>query len=256
MAYFALVILPHEWVGVNITRVFSGMTRDHYNLIVLAIFIAVALALGVIVYKNLIAHPSRHLLLGYLIFTSLCIVAVSRYLFVINIECVHYIQYGIGAILIFSLLEHYFVALFITFFIGVLDEGYQYFYLSPDRTNYYDFNDIITNLLGAAVGLLLLKTYQIRQKSTSWKIMMGGFVFPLVLFTSLFIGMIQTNRLAIYPTDVPYVLVKKVQDGIWTTVPPDVTFHVVQPLEGLAAIIGLFAIYYFCFRDRITMQSD
>lgn len=248
--YFALVILPHEWIGVNINKAFSVMSRDQYNQIILTLFCSILIGLFIVLYKRLMAHPNKVKLLGFFAFTIACIIIVSKYLFVINIECVHYIQYAIGAILLFALLEHYFVSLFIAFIIGVFDEGYQYFYLSPHRTDYFDINDIITNLLGAAFGLLILKTFGIPQSKNNKKMMKRGFLLPFIVISSSLIFLLQTNVLSVFPSADRFMLVRKLQTGFWTTVPPKVSFHVVQPLEGLVIIVFLFAVYFYCFSPK------
>jgi len=150
-------------------------------------------------------------------------------LFVINIESVHYVQYAIGAILIFSLVEHYFVALFLAFLVGVFDEAYQYFYLAPEGTAYYDFNDIITNLLGAAFGLLILRTLKINEKQYQKSIFKIGFLYPLIGISLLLMTLLQTNLLSVYPSSKKYMLIKKSGDsenfetgfGIWNDDGPD-----------------------------------
>lgn len=245
--YFALVILPHEWVGVNINKAFSVMSRDQYNQIILILFCSILIGLFIVLYKRLMAHPNKLKLLCFFAFTIACIIIVSKYLFVINIECVHYIQYAIGAILLFALLEHYFVALFTAFIIGLFDEAYQYFYLSPHRTDYYDINDIITNLLGAAFGLLILKTVGIPQCKNNKKMMKRGFLLPFIGISSSLIFLLKTNVLSVFPSADTFMLVRKLQTGFLTTVPPEVTFHIVQLLEGLVIIVLLFLVYYYRF---------
>lgn len=246
--YYALVILPHEWVGVNVNALFKSMPRTSYDLIVLTIsLVGLFFVLGVF-SKELIRHPERKKLLLYFGLTLLLIFLVNSYLFVINIESVHYLQYAVGAILLFGLIGHYYVVLFVATLIAILDEGYQYFYLSPHRTDYFDINDIITDFLGAAFGLLLLKTLSVEGWGSESKKMQRGFWIPLVLALVSFIVLLQTKLLSVYPSNEKFMLVRKVQEGFWTTVHPNVTFHVVAPVEGAIIICGLFVTYYFCFR--------
>lgn len=253
--YFLVVILPHEWVGLKINKAFSGMSRDQYNLIILILFSFILLSLLVFLFKKISNHPLRNQLILCFGFTIVSMCLVNNFLFVINIENVHYVQYAVGAILIFSLIEHYFATLFLACLVGVFDEAYQYFYLAPERTDYYDFNDVITNLLGAAMGLLILRTLRFPETENRKNTLVKAFVIPLLAFIILVVGMLMTKILSVYPADDKFTLVRKIQEGFWTTVPPKVRFHVLDPLEGLLIISAMFLIYYFCFRSKIARTN-
>lgn len=250
LVYYSLVIFPHEWVGVNVNALFSSMPRSSYDLIIL-ISSTVILALVVLMlWKKIWGHPEKNKLLLYFGLTLFFIFLVNSFLFVINIESVHYLQYAVGAILLFGLIGNYYVVLFIAVLIAIFDEGYQYFYLSPHRTDYFDINDIITDFLGAAFGLLLLKSLSVKEWGSSSNKMRLGFFVPLIVFIVGFLIALKSNLLSIYPSEEKFMLVRKIQEGFWTTVPPKVTFHVVGPMEGLLIIIFLFVLYYFCFRSK------
>jgi|TARA_B110000046_G_C13005940_1_gene404442 hypothetical protein len=250
LVYFALVIFPHEWVGVNINALFSSMPRSTYNLIILICFLCVLFGIGFFISKKLLVHPERNLLMYYLALTLALIYIVNSTLFVVNIESVHYIQYGVGAILLFGLIRQYYVVLFIAFLISLFDEGYQYFYLSPQRTDYFDINDIITDFLGTAFGLIILRIYSLKSCGDSnLKFKWRGMLLLIVGIVSL-LAAIRSDFLSVFPSQDNYMLVRKMQEGFWTTVNPNVTFHVVGPIEGLLILFFLFFIYYFCFRVK------
>lgn len=255
LSYYLLVILPHEWVGLTINKAFSGISRDQYNLIILVCFSALLLLMIVLLSKRLLHHPNRNKLFFFFVCTIMAMVFVNTYLFVINIESVHYVQYAIGAILIFGLLGNYFSSLFWATMIGIIDESYQYFYLAPERTDYFDFNDVITNFLGAAFGLLILKTFQLKEKRQGWSYFKKSVLWPLVFFVIFVLISLSSDLLSVFPSSDKFMLVRKMQEGFWTTVPPEVTFHVVQPLEGLLMISGLFLFYYFCFATKIVRKN-
>ena len=249
MLYFSVVIFPHEWVGVNINAAFSSMPRGSYDLIILILCLILLLFLALFFRKKLLVHPQKKGLLLYFGLTLFFIFLVNSFLFVINIESVHYVQYGIGAILLFGLIGHYYSVLFIAFLVAIFDEGYQYFYLSPHRTDYFDMNDIITDFLGAAFGLLLLKTLSVKEWGNGERKMKNGFYIPLIIFVLAVMISLSTTLLSIFPSNDKFMLVRNLQDGFWTTVPPEVTFHVTGPIEGTLILIGLFIVYYVPFRS-------
>ncbi len=219
IVYFLLVILPHEWVGIQISALFSSFTRSSYDLIILSISLLILFLVGLTFWKKIMQHKERTMLLFYFGLTLFFIVLVNNFLFVANIEIVHYVQYAIGAILLFTLLGNYFAVLFVAFLISLFDEGYQYFYLTPENTNYFDFNDIITDFLGTVFGLLLLKTLSVKEWGNRKNKMKWGLFVPFFIFILSFTSLVQTSYLSIFPSDDKFNIVKKIEDGFWTTVP-------------------------------------
>ena len=248
IVYFALVIFPHEWVGVNVNALFKSMPRSSYDLIILVASLFLLILVLFFFGRKLVNHPERNKLVGYFGLTLLLIFFVNTFLFVVNIESVHYLQYGIGVILLFGIIGNYYVSLFVAFLVSIFDEGYQYFYLSPHRTDYFDINDIITDFLGAAFGLLLLKTLSIQEWGDTKRKMQLGLILPFLIFAISLLIALKSSLLSIFPSEQKYMLVRKMQEGFWTTVPPEVTFHVVGPGEGLIILSFLFILYYFCFK--------
>jgi len=255
IVYYALVIFPHEWVGVNVNKLFGKMPRSTYDLIILFASSVILVLVFSLFRKKLWTHPDRKVLISYFILTLILIFLTNSFLFVINIESVHYLQYAVGAILLFGIIGHYFGTLFVAFLIALFDEGYQYFYLSPHRTDYFDINDIITDFLGAAFGLLLLKTLSVKAWGDSSKKMINTFIIPLIILLAVFLFALSTSFLSIYPSDDQFMLVREMQEGFWTTVPPKVTFHVVGPAEGSLIIPALFLVYYFVFKSDKPTDS-
>jgi hypothetical protein len=89
------------------------------------------------------------------------ILIVFRFLICAPIEIIHFPQYAVLSILFAKAIdpgrEKIPIApiLFWTTLLGILDETNQYFYLTRNYTQYYDFNDFFLNELGASIGLLL-----------------------------------------------------------------------------------------------------
>ncbi|MCB0476370.1 MAG: hypothetical protein KDC69_11885, partial [Flavobacteriaceae bacterium] len=165
IAYYLSVVLPHKRFGAFLNDVvFKGVARDQYNLIVLIGAILVFTGLLIIFFKNTAYSKERNKLRIYLLFNTLFAIVVVKTLFVINIELIHFPQYALFAILVFPLARCYNSTLLWSFQAGALDEAYQYFYLAPNDTSYYDFNDLITNLVGASFGLIFLKSFGVKEK--------------------------------------------------------------------------------------------
>ncbi len=247
--YYLLVVLPHEEVGIWINETLNEPYGiDIYNLIVL--WLGGIILLGYIfpLWKDIkqIEEGKGQVLIAFLI-TFLLIIVAFNTLLVVNIEIIHFVQYAILAILLFPLFNNYQDTLFYAIIFATIDEGYQYFVLAPFRTDYFDFNDIIIDLIGAALGLFLFWINAIKDRVTSHKwfqtpTAIGGFILILI-GTIAFL----TNILAIYPAEsepqAPLLLIRKIQENFWTISAPNIKFHVVRPFEGLLILGGLFYFY-------------
>jgi len=175
--------------------------------------------------------------------TVLFAVIIINLLFVINIEVIHYPQYAILSILLFPLIKNFNSTLIWTTIAGAVDEGYQYFYLAPNDTGYYDFNDVITDLIGASFGLLFLRSFDISNasKTSFWK---SSAFYGLLVMTIVVMLLIALKVLSIYPdTEAMYQMVIQNPSGFWSKIHPNVTYHVVRPSEGLLITIFLWLFY-------------
>ncbi len=247
LLYYVLVVLPHEQVGLWTVDVFGHLPRDTYNLIILAIAIT-CLALYTVPWLLNVRHCSTWKRQSFYLLATIVLAAYTMTnLFVVNIEVVHFVQYGIFTILCYPLIGNYSLVLIWTTLAGSLDEAYQYFYLSPDRTDYYDFNDVITNLIGGAFGLVFLRSFEITGKYIDFASFTKTKTFyMLIVLSLLFTIIINTAVLDVYKTETSealYYLVKKTPQGWWSVVHPNVTFHIMQPLEGVMATIILWIFY-------------
>lgn len=250
IVYYPLVVLPHEEVGRFCAWLFDEhMTRDDYNTIILITSLAGLSGYVYFLLKNTRGNSHlRRQIFFYGTVTVLCSILCFKLLIVINIEVVHFVQYGIMAILMFPLVRRYGETVLWVTLAGAFDEAWQYFYLAPVKSNYYDFNDVIINLLGSVYGLLLVRSLQpsfaLPRRLHFWRSPVFYVLLTLtgMIALSLWRGWIHLNAPA-SGDGALWSLIRVPQNGFWTTVHPQVTFHVVQPLEGLA-VIGLLWLFY------------
>jgi VanZ family protein len=248
IVYFSVVVLPHEWMGKWIYATFFPGDIDQYNFRFLTATLLASLLFFVPLFLNLKKYRSgRRITIGYLVFTIALMVAAYFTIFVLATELVHFPQYALMAILLFPFSWRYGATLFWTTLLGVLDEGYQYFYLAPDRTDYFDFNDVVINFLGAALGLVFVRAFSKRLPAPAprpWK-------QSPVLWTSAALlvfasAAIFSGKLAVYPHELSaegaWLLVKEVPENFWSDF-HHIRYHVVLPEEGVGILMLLFAIY-------------
>jgi hypothetical protein len=85
---------------------------------------------------------------------------VGRVVFLMSYptEVVHYLQFGILAGLLALVFRRVSPAFVLTATFGILDEAYQYWWLHRAWGVYYDFNDVLLNVIAAALGLASVAT--------------------------------------------------------------------------------------------------
>lgn len=98
---------------------------------------------------------------GYWLLWAGCVAAVDRYLTFSLPEYAHYPQYGLLAWLIARALDPARQTwpigrvLFWTTLLGAADEMAQYLWITTRYSGYFDFNDVLVNLLAATLGVMV-----------------------------------------------------------------------------------------------------
>lgn len=244
---FSIFTFGHDYFGRTLAAEWDINDRVQFN----QRFNTIALILSPLfimpflwgVFKE---RENWHIKLGYLIFTFSMAWFSYKNLLVVNSEMVHFPQYALLALLIFPILKNIPETLFATIFLGILDEGYQYFVLAPEKTAYMDFNDIWLNTIGAGFGVLLTGVIFpgiLNPKSKYFTphglipkgLILLAFIFGLMYFSEFLGYTVERNPNAIY-----YIF-KEYPTNYWTEADFDVKYHIVRPLEGLLAV------FMFCW---------
>lgn len=262
ITYYLLVVLPHNNFGYWINEIFKPLGRDKYNLLIITLGGIGLLMYILLIWNGFKYNPTiatnKRKFIGYLSMTILFVVIAINTLLVINIEIVHFVQYAILAVLIFPIYQDYTATLFWAIMLALWDEAYQYWILNP-QYDYYDFNDIILDLLGTTLGLLLIasydttlmkKTYESASYFDSCKNYFKkqpSVFWGTVVFLSFSTLAYNLKWLKVYPQkngiEAPIQLIRNYNPEFWQTVPKGFIFHVVQPLEGTVILIALFIFF-------------
>ena len=262
VAYIIAIFCLHD-VFVNLSVwIMERLTLNYYDKVILVVVFIALLALIYFFYKGLKENPEyKYLKVFLLVATLLFFVVHLKVLLVVNIELIHAVQYGILALLIFPFTRCFGYTLFFGALVGYADEWIQYELLYPERENYFDFNDIITDLLG--MGLFLLMLYNIGIQSIKpltkrnwWSSKVVIFAVLLAVFVVILmqLGIIVTYASA---ADTNTWLILNEADGpqdfwveFYTT---GRFFHVLTPLHGL--IIHLFLIGFYSLMDVFSVNN-
>ena len=256
---YLLLTLPHEFVGVTIAGIFKGVPRYQYDLTILTIGVIILFGFIVYLFRQRKRLSNYTIPDGYFLACLLLMIVSLHLLIIVNIEIIHFIQYAILAILLFPLFKRFFSTLLFITLLGAIDEAYQYYYLSPQRTNYYDFNDVILDLLGGAMGLIFLRYHKGISEFLHISLNHGKYWFryasALTFFTLIFWqkeivqSLFSSLGLDLDWANYGAVLIRKPTTGFWTEIPPKITYHVVQPIEGCILITLLLFGFSFIYRQ-------
>jgi len=257
--YYLLVVLLHQQVSNLFLNMFEGVPRNVYQTTVLLVGSVLLLIYVLIIIRNIIIREWRRMIIFYLFFSLVFVVLSFEIIIIHNIEIIHFAQYAGIAILLFPILRRFGDTVFWATILGFFDEAYQYLYLKPDGTDYFDFNDVILNVIGTGLGLILIFSngFQIyRLELRKWYKSVSNIsamVFIIGICVLFFASVIQ-----LYPSDAisenHFILVKVKDVGFWRFVNPTIgRFHVVRPLEGTIIIIILMMFYFTMDRVAKTL---
>ena len=261
LVYFVIAVLPHEEVGLIISDLFRPYSRDSYNRILLVCVVCGLLVYLIVVFKEF-QETTYKALVGYFIINLILAALCFKFLFVVNVEAIHFLQYGIFAFLCFPLVRNYSLALVYTVIAGSIDEAYQFYYLAPERTQYYDFNDVIINLIGAVFGLLIIRTLRRKSFKYSFKTFFKSKHLIILLAVFLFIiGLFSSGILVKYydpqNLDAKFWLIRKPVTGFWKLERQfNFKFHVVQPWEGVLIVASLLLMYSRLYKGVPLLNKD
>jgi hypothetical protein len=259
--YYLLIVLPHEQVGAFVVGLFKNKTRAYYqHTVLLGGVILLALLLFVLI-RSIKNHPFRGRLIVGLIATLAFMIAAFNLLIIHNIEIVHFLQYFSLCFFIYPLVKNLDRTFFWSTLAGVFDEANQYLILAPQETNYFDFNDIILNEIGAGMGVVLLFAlgfYTFQHYKPKWyksPEILVSLVIAITLVVMALAGEF-TYSLPQQGEQPLFVLIKKVEPGFFTVIKHlNASFHVVRPYEGIV-IIPLLGIFYSRLLNPVDRKKN
>jgi hypothetical protein len=256
--YFVPSVLCHDWIEKFAVTLEKKLSLAVFNAIMTAGGLAASLILSTLILTAIKSSSHRYLTTTYWCLTMGLAILSYNTLIVKNIEIVHYPQYALLALPVFALtLRAGETVLWVTL-LGAVDEAYQYLVLHRARPTIYDFNDIILNLIGGAVGVVFLVTCFDRNSASNSRssysvgklIESAGFrIIGGLLFSGLLLYL--AGLLRPYPeqkTSGALIFLGRGAPpaGFWRAPgPPYKTFHILHPAEGAVLIIAILAVYVY-----------
>jgi hypothetical protein len=219
----------------------NNLSLPVYNKVVLITSICGGLAVfASLLYMLFKTKESRNGKLFFLLFTSLLIALHYTFLFEMNIEVVHVLEFTVLSVLLFPLLNSFGASVAFTLPFIVVNEWYQYVVLYPGYIHYFEFNDIVIDLLGCGMAMIFLWIGGAKSKPVSVFWRKPEVVF-LITVNLLFVVLLATCVLAFYPEgkcDTTFLVLNQLQNPhlFWQTHVYGAVYHVMKPMEGLMAV--------------------
>jgi hypothetical protein len=152
--------------------------------------------------------------------------AIDLSLIVVPIERIHYVQYGFLTWVAYKAIGKTFPAAMLAFVAGIADEAYQYWVLyGDDRIVYFDWNDIVLNLIGVLVVLVFfLPVEPVRNMPKKG------------IFAALLFWILAVNLMVFVWNPDRYLVRNDPYKGVssfWITSEINTNYHVMNASEGL-----------------------
>lgn len=253
VGYFILILFMHDPLVNLSVWIMNGLSLPVYDIVVLVTVGLVLGGLGFVFVRNLIKEKNRvKVQLGMVAFILLALAAHLKVLLVMNIELIHFFQFGLFTLILFPLTRKFGVTVLLLVIFACLDELFQYQWLYPERENYFDLNDVITDLLGCGAALVFLINAGVESNPVrpmkSWlkspwfwvalsvgsKLLLAGMTGLIVTYASE--AQPHTLLLLNEATEPQPFWVEFYESGIY--------FHILRPREGIPIILGLMGLFF------------
>ncbi|HXH19380.1 MAG TPA: VanZ family protein [Chitinophagales bacterium] len=250
LVYFLFLIFLHDtFVNLSVT-IMNTLSLSIYDKVVGSITLSFLAFFIFLFIKNLRAERERtDLKITYLLIVTGLVIVHSQMNFVMNIEIIHTLQFGILAVLIFPLTRSFGATLYYTVLFGAVDEWYQYQVLYPQKSDYFDFNDLVLDQLGAGLALVFLYTAGLNNLRNSNKWYQSPVFLSMAVFAIGAAVLFRFSLITVYYKEGTRALMtlSKANDAeaFWRHLPNcDIVYHVMSPLEGLLAVTAICGLFF------------
>jgi hypothetical protein len=243
--YAAFLLFAHD-IFVNLSvAIMNALSMAIYEKVVAIVLVLIAIGLVGTVLSVVRNGQLELRFVGFFGGTLLLLIAHFFVLTEMNVEFIHAIIYGLLALLLFPLVGRFAGAIVLGLPIMIFDEWYQHMILFPHYTMYFEFNDVVLDLLGASllisgIGMLgarsSLKHRPIYMRLEVWFLVTAPFLTILLIYSCLMVSY------SIDSCENTWLVLNKFPElhDFWYVHPAiGSTFHILKPMEGFLLIVGL-----------------
>ena len=258
----SLIFLHDYFVRLSVNSM-NSLSLPVYNKVVLIVSICGGLSvLASLLYMLYKAEEYRSRKLFFLLATSISIALHYKFLFEMNIEVVHVLEFTLLAVLLFPLTGSFGASVIFTLPFIFVNEWYQYVVLYPTYIHYYEFNDIVIDLLGCGMAMVFLWISGAKSNRNSVSFFKQPGIISLILINLIVVILLATCVFAFYPGDKcenTFLILNQLPNPhlFWQTHVYGAIYHVMNPIEGLVAIccVCLFFSLIDCRSKQIVTNS-
>lgn len=249
LVYIGFLLFAHD-VFVNI----SVAVMNHFSIPVYEKLVAAMLVFIVLgaVSAGIYFLRTRTLNRRLGVFLALTLLLLVVHFFVLtemNVEFIHAFMYGGLALLLFPLVGRFGGAVVLGLPVMLVDEWYQYIILFPDYVHFFEWNDIVLDVLGAGLfvaglGVLGIKSNRgdtpIHKRAEVW--LLTGFV----LITGVLLASCAIVPYAVDSCTHTWFVMNTLPEmqTFWYVHPAiGSTLHVLKPMEGIV-VVFLLCVFY------------
>lgn len=250
--YFAAVVELHEEVSKLSVWLQVALSLRLYNKVITILIILSVIIFLILIFRKIREGERRAVKIFYWCFTILIMGIAYNTLLVVNVESIHFPQYALLSLPVFALTMNFGETILIVTLLGAIDEVNQFFVFH--NWKYMDFNDIILNLIGAAIGAMLIFTLSDQKalniSGTHRRLVKSPFLIATLVFLVISVGFYFGGLLRIYPgpeaAHALLVLSKELPSKeFWMRYAWGKNCHVLSPVEGLSLAAALITCYSF-----------
>ncbi len=249
VAYALFLLFAHDaFVNLSV-GVMNSLSLPIFQKVVAVIVVLFALVLVVSGWFVLQRGSVDKRAASYFAASLLLLVVHFFVLTEMNVEFIHALMYGGLAVLLFPLVGRLGGAIVFCLPLMLVDEWYQHVILFPHYTYFFEFNDIILNLVGAGLFVSMLRLLGMQSERAFVPLHARSEVWLLLVVAIILVGTIAACVIVPYSEDACsntwFVLNKLPEMSEFWYVHPVIgsTFHILKPIEGIVLMFLLCVAY-------------
>lgn len=261
VSHFAISLFCHDLVSSMFLWLQDRLTRPIYNAAITGVASVSAILLSVLFFSRLFAFRGAKQRIFYWCMSLGFVIGGYNMLMCKNVESIHFPQYAILVVPVFALTRNFGMAFLWVTLLGALDEAYQYLVLHATWMDYYDFNDVILNAIGAGLGVTIVYSFcklteapfAPRRPFTAARWVRSPAV-AASWTVALAVTLLRVTGLLVFSpmdhTTIALVSLSRVAESVesWIHFPWGKTYHILGPIEGtviVALMAGAYALMDF-----------
>jgi len=250
LALYLGIVTFHDEITVVAIKWRNSAGLQNYNAWLARIFLAIFIMALLLFTYHILKGKQKMLKTIMVVIMAVLTLLSFRYLMTYNIEAIHFVEYMLVAMIMLPVFRSYGETVFWVTIAGILDETYQYLVLTPNF-DYFDFNDIILNLVGATTGVILVfvaagSVIEIKRR----RILISPGLITAITLLAVFIILALSGKLAFDPTETSgmgawFSLNREIMpDAFWIEAYAGRKFHVLSAWEGISLLYFFFTVFY------------